>query len=73
MAVINWFPGHMHKARLEIQAKMPKVALVIELLDARLPFSSENPLVPELRGSTPDGGSLHVDASVDHRSTAGAR
>mmetsp|Transcript_6973 Transcript_6973/g.13939 ORF Transcript_6973/g.13939 Transcript_6973/m.13939 type:complete len:345 (-) Transcript_6973:236-1270(-) len=53
MAAINWFPGHMHKARLEIATQMRRVKLVIEVLDARAPFSSENPLVPQLRGSTP--------------------
>mmetsp|Transcript_925 Transcript_925/g.1473 ORF Transcript_925/g.1473 Transcript_925/m.1473 type:complete len:325 (-) Transcript_925:119-1093(-) len=50
---INWFPGHMHRARTEIHGAMRSVKLVIEVLDARLPFSSENPLVPQLRGSTP--------------------
>jgi len=50
---INWFPGHMHKARKEIAEIMPQVDIIIELLDARIPASSENPLVPELRGDTP--------------------
>lgn len=50
---INWFPGHMHKARKEIKKVMPQMDLIIEVLDARIPFSSENPLVPNLRGDTP--------------------
>ena len=50
---INWFPGHMHKARKEIAEVMPQVDVIIELLDARIPFSSENPLVNGLRGETP--------------------
>lgn len=50
---INWFPGHMHKARKEIAEIMPQVDVIIEILDARIPFSSENPLVPALRGDTP--------------------
>lgn len=50
---INWFPGHMHKARKEIKKVMPQMDLIIEVLDARLPFSSENPLVPALRQDTP--------------------
>lgn len=50
---INWFPGHMHKARKEIAEVMPHVDVIIEVLDARIPFSSENPLVPALRGTTP--------------------
>ncbi len=53
MAAINWFPGHMHKARKEIREAMPQVDLIVEVLDSRLPFSSENPLVPALRGDTP--------------------
>ena len=40
---INWFPGHMHKARKEIAEVMPQVDVIIEMLDARIPFSSENP------------------------------
>lgn len=43
----------MHKARLEIQATLPKVDVVIEVLDARIPFSSENPMLAELRGDKP--------------------
>ncbi|QEG41134.1 ribosome biogenesis GTPase YlqF [Roseimaritima ulvae] len=50
---IQWFPGHMHKARLEIQATLPKVDVVIEVLDARIPYSSENPMLAELRGDKP--------------------
>lgn len=53
MATINWFPGHMHKARKDIAEIMPQVDVIIEVLDARIPFSSENPLVPALRGETP--------------------
>ncbi|WP_232461368.1 ribosome biogenesis GTPase YlqF [Cellvibrio sp. PSBB006] len=43
----------MHKARKDIAEVMPLVDVIIEVLDARIPFSSENPLVPELRGETP--------------------
>jgi len=50
---IQWFPGHMHKARKQIAEVMPQIDLVIEVLDARLPYSSENPLVPELRQGKP--------------------
>ncbi len=50
---IQWFPGHMHKARKEIKQVMPKIDLIIEVLDARIPYSSENPLVAELRGDKP--------------------
>ncbi len=50
---IQWFPGHMHEAQLEIQAAMPKTDVVIEVLDARIPFSSQNPMLAELRGNKP--------------------
>ncbi|MFM2485438.1 ribosome biogenesis GTPase YlqF [Celerinatantimonas yamalensis] len=50
---IQWYPGHMHKAQKQIREVMPQVDLVIEVLDARLPFSSNNPLVSELRGEKP--------------------
>jgi ribosome biogenesis GTPase A len=50
---IQWFPGHMHKAQLQIKKTLPKVDLFIELLDARIPFSSENPMLATLRGDKP--------------------
>ncbi len=50
---IHWFPGHMHKARKEIAKVMSEVDAVIEVLDARLPRSSENPMIRELRGDKP--------------------
>ena len=50
---IQWFPGHMHKAGKEIKESLPDIDLLIEILDARLPFSSANPLLSELRGDKP--------------------
>lgn len=50
---IQWFPGHMHKARLKIKEALPKVDLLIEVLDARIPFSSQNPMLEALRGHKP--------------------
>jgi ribosome biogenesis GTPase A len=46
---INWFPGHMNTTRQKLAALMPKCDVVVELLDARLPASSTNPLLDELR------------------------
>lgn len=51
--MINWFPGHMHSARQQIAEAMPKIDLVIEVLDARLPMASSNPLLAEMRGVKP--------------------
>ncbi len=45
---IQWYPGHMHKAQKEIKEALPKVDLVIEVVDARIPYSSTNPAVAEI-------------------------
>lgn len=50
---IQWFPGHMNKARNEIKEIMPQMDVIIEVLDARIPYSSENPMVTTLRGDKP--------------------
>jgi ribosome biogenesis GTPase A len=47
---INWFPGHMAKAKREIKESLKLVDVVIELLDARIPLSSQNPDILELIG-----------------------
>jgi len=41
--VINWFPGHMAKTRRQIEEDLKLVDIVVELLDARIPISSQNP------------------------------
>ena len=48
MATIQWFPGHMAKARREIQEQLKLVDLVIEICDARIPESSRNPMMNEI-------------------------
>ena len=48
MKDIHWFPGHMKKAQNEIEAKLKLVDCVIELLDARIPFSSRNKTLYEI-------------------------
>ena len=45
---IQWYPGHMHKAQKEIKEALPKVDLVIEVVDARIPYSSTNPMVAQI-------------------------
>jgi ribosome biogenesis GTPase A len=50
---LQWYPGHMTKARRELAALMPSQDVVIEVLDARLPAASANPVVTELRGERP--------------------
>ncbi|CAM4106145.1 ribosome biogenesis GTPase YlqF [Vibrio neonatus] len=50
---IQWFPGHMHKASKEIEEVIPQIDVIIEVLDARIPYSSENPVISKLRGDKP--------------------
>ncbi|MEI6709163.1 MAG: ribosome biogenesis GTPase YlqF [Methylococcales bacterium] len=51
--LIQWYPGHMHKASKEVKLLMPQVDLIIEVIDARIPFSSQNPMIAALRGDKP--------------------
>lgn len=51
--LIGWYPGHMNKARKEIIHALKKVHAILEVVDARLPYSSENPLLRELTGDKP--------------------
>lgn len=48
MALIQWYPGHMAKAKREVQEKLKYVDVVIELRDARIPVSSKNPMIEQI-------------------------
>lgn len=48
LGTINWYPGHMKKTRELIQANLKLVDIVIEVVDARIPLSSRNPIIDEL-------------------------
>ena len=50
---IQWFPGHMHLTKKAIAERVKDIDVVIELLDARLPGSSANPMLAELTGHKP--------------------
>ncbi|MDR0691185.1 MAG: ribosome biogenesis GTPase YlqF [Streptococcaceae bacterium] len=50
---IQWFPGHMAKARVKIQEKLKFVDIVYEMLDARLPISSRNPMLDKILQQKP--------------------
>jgi ribosome biogenesis GTPase A len=50
---INWFPGHMAKAQRMIKDHLKLVDVVIELLDARIPYSSANPAIKDIIGNKP--------------------
>ena len=50
---IQWFPGHMAKTKRVIKECLPQVDIVLELLDARIPYSSKNPETDKLIGDKP--------------------
>ena len=50
---IHWYPGHMHKASKEMEEALPQVNLVVEVLDARIPYSSSNPFIQTLGNEKP--------------------
>ncbi len=52
-AKINWYPGHMEKARRQIRDNMKLMDMVIEVRDARIPLASANPVLGELIGDRP--------------------
>ncbi|NIZ46922.1 ribosome biogenesis GTPase YlqF [Entomospira nematocerorum] len=50
---IQWYPGHMHKLRQTLQSTLPLVDVILEVADARAPWSSRNPLLSEIIGKKP--------------------
>ena len=53
LPLLQWFPGHMKKAQRLIEENLKLVDIVIELLDARIPRSSQNPLLKEILNDKP--------------------
>ncbi|HFS8632473.1 TPA: ribosome biogenesis GTPase YlqF [Streptococcus pyogenes] len=53
MAMIQWFPGHMSKARRQVLENVKHVDFVTILVDARLPLSSQNPMLTKIVGDKP--------------------
>ena len=53
MKVIQWYPGHMAKAKREVLEALDKIDLVIELRDARIPIASKNPLIDDIIKNKP--------------------
>ena len=51
--MLGWYPGHMNKARRQIKEALPEIDVVLEVLDARLPYSSANPMLAELTEHKP--------------------
>ncbi len=50
---INWYPGHMKKTRESIEKNLSLVDVVFELIDARIPYSSQNPIIDGIVGNKP--------------------
>ena len=53
MRQIQWFPGHMTKAKREMEASLKLVDMVIEIRDSRIPFSSSNPMLKQMINNKP--------------------
>ena len=53
MAIIQWFPGHMSKARRQVQENLKFSGFCDGLVDARLPLSSQNPMLTKIVGDKP--------------------
>lgn len=70
MATIQWFPGHMTKAKRQIQDKLKLIDLVIELVDARAPLSSRNPMIDEIVQGKPRLVLLNKSDLADPAATA---
>jgi ribosome biogenesis GTPase A len=67
---IQWFPGHMHLTQKAIQERIKNIDVVIELLDARLPGSSANPLLSTLTAGKPALKVLNKQDLADPERTA---
>src|SRR6218665_2988102 len=67
---IQWFPGHMHLTRKAITERIGDIDAVIEVLDARLPASTANPLLAELAGRKPRLKVLNKQDLADPERTA---
>ena len=66
---IQWFPGHMAKTRRMITENLKSVDLIIEILDARIPYSSRNPELSRLIGNKPTLLLLNKSALADPEKT----
>jgi ribosome biogenesis GTPase A len=67
---IQWFPGHMNATKKAISARIKNIDVVIEMLDARLPGSSANPMLAELTAGKPSVKVLNKQDIADANRTA---
>ena len=68
--IVQWFPGHMAKTRRKIKEALPLVDGVVELVDARVPFSSRNPELNEMTENKPRIVLLNKADTADPNATA---
>ncbi len=70
IASIQWFPGHMAKTRRMIKANLSLVDAVVEILDARIPVSSQNPEMKSMTSGKPRMFLLNKSDMADEKATA---
>ena len=66
---IQWFPGHMTKAKRMMESQIKLVDVVVEMLDARIPRSSTNPMLIDVLGSKPKVIALNKTDMADNAKT----
>jgi ribosome biogenesis GTPase A len=67
---VQWFPGHMHSTKKAILERLNEIDVVIELLDARLPGSSANPMLAEIAAGIPSLKVLNKQDLADPQRTS---
>lgn len=67
---IQWYPGHMAKAKRQMIEKIKMIDVVIELLDARVPLASRNPMIDEIVGNKPRVLILNKSDMADPKRTS---
>ena len=67
--IIQWYPGHMKKARELVEENLKLVDVVVELLDARIPAASANPMLREIIGDKPRVVALNKKDLADEKMT----
>lgn len=69
LPIIQWYPGHMKKARELVEENLKLVDVVVELLDARIPAASANPMLREIIGDKPRIVALNKKDLADEKMT----
>ena len=64
---IQWFPGHMTKAKRMMEQQLKLVDVVVEMLDARIPRSSSNPMLIQMLGDKPKVVALNKIDMADRK------